>query len=119
MKNAINDVEVYKAYLRAKNAKGFSVVKLCKKLRITRSVLYEIVNKVEKGDEIQLNRCLDKSKYDCLWKHRYFRRYSAIVDKSQLKALIKDMNKDGFGIREIARRVSKDPATVSYHLGLK
>jgi DNA-binding MarR family transcriptional regulator len=115
MKNAINDIEVYKAYIRAKDAKGYSVVSLCKRLRITRSVLYEVVKRVEQGDEIQLNRCLTKAKYDCLWQYRYFRRFT-VGGKVGLKRLIKDMHRDGFGVRDIARRVSLDPSTVSYHI---
>ncbi len=122
MKNAINEVEVYKAYLRAKGTKNYSVVALCERLRVTRSVLYEVVKRVEQGDEIQLERCLMKHKYDCIWKHRYFRRFSSFSEgkgegyKQQLKKLIKDMHKDGFGVRDIARRVSLDPSTVSYHI---
>lgn len=118
----INEVEVYREYLKALGTKGSTVTKLSKELGISRAKLYVIVNKVEEGDEIQLNRCLTKGRYNCLWEYRYQRRFFVIEETSgdkhsQLtKALIRDMHKDGFGVRDIARRVGKDPATVSYHL---
>ncbi|HEC33022.1 MAG TPA: hypothetical protein ENI63_02055 [Candidatus Kaiserbacteria bacterium] len=118
----INEVEVYKAYIKTKGTKGYSVVKLCKQLGIPRPTLYSIINRVEKGDEIQLQRCLNKTRYDCLWIHRYQRRFFVIIDKRGVEysellcSLIWEMKCDGFGVREIARRLSKDVSTVSYHL---
>ena len=118
----INEVEVYRAYLKAKGTKGYSVTKLSKKLGIPRATLYVIVNKIEKGDEKQLNRCTEQSKYDCIWKYRYERLFFVIEEEhgetysEQIKTLIYEMKCDGFGIREIARRIGKDASTVKYHL---
>lgn len=120
-----NEVEVYKAYVEARGTKGYSVIKLCKKLGIPRPTLYTIVRRIEDGDEKQLQRCLSKSKWDCLWEFRYKRRFEIIDEKNgddyseQIKVLVKEMHKDGFGVREIARRLVKDPSTIMHHLKLK
>ncbi len=120
----IDEVAVYKEYIKAKGTKGYSVTKLCKKLGIPRPTLYLLIKRFEGGDEIQLNRCLLVGKYDCLWEHRYFRRFSILNEDDkkyaqQIKTLIKDMHGDGFGVRDIARRISKDPSTVMHHLKIK
>lgn len=119
-----NEIEVYKAYVKALGTKGYTVTKLCTKLGIPRPTLYNIVKRVEEGDEIQLQRCLNKGRYDCLWEFRYMRRFSIINEDSanysnQIKKLIRDMHKEGFGVRDISRRVGKDPSTVMHHLKLK
>ncbi len=117
--NKIDEVEVYRSYVKAIGTKGYSVTKLCKKLGIPRPTLYAIVKRVENGDEIQLQRCLNKSRYDCLWEYRYKRRFVLLQDDNnigQLKTLIKDMRKDGFGLRDISRRINKDVSTVSWHI---
>ena len=119
-----NEIEVYKAYVKALGTKGSTVTKLCKKLGIPRPTLYSIVKRIEEGDEIQLQRCLNKGLYDCLWEFRYMRRFAIISEESdkyagQIKKLIRDMHKDGFGVRDISRRVGKDPSTVMHHLKLK
>jgi len=126
MKNkikTIDEIKVYKEYIKAKRAEGYSVVKLCEKLNISRSSLYELVKRIEKGDKFQLERCMKITKFDCIWEHKYKRRFIIISDNrkekeypEQLRVLIVDMDKDGFGLREIARRVMKDVHTVSYHL---
>lgn len=120
-----DEIEVYKEYIKARGTKGESVIDLCKKLGIPRPTLYMIVKKVEEGDEIQLNRCLTRSKYDCIWEYRYQRRFTIIEELNgeqyavQIRALIKAMHKDGFGVRDISRRISKDPSTVMHHLNIK
>jgi len=124
-KDNINEVEVYKAYIKAKDIKGYSLRGFCKKLNISSTKLYSVIEHIEKGDEIQLNRCLTKTKYDCIWEYRYARRFHLISDLSDekciepLRKLIKAMHKDGFGVRDIGRRVGRDVSTISYHLNIK
>ncbi len=120
-----NEIEVYKAYLEVKGIKQNSVVDLCQRLNIPRATLYSIVDRIEKGDEKQLQRCLHQSKYDCLWKFRYSRRFYVIDElhgddySKQITSLVKEMKSDGFGIREIGRRICKDPSTVNFHIAKK
>ena len=123
--NKYNEIEIYKAYLETKSMQGSFTIDLCKRLNVPRSVFYAIVKRVENGNEIQLQRCLDKSKYDCLWKFRYLQRFFLIDDlhtdqyPQQIRSLIKEMHKDGFGVREIGRRIGKDASTIKYHLDKK
>ena len=119
----INEVEVYKEYVKTKGTPNYSVIKLCEKLGIPRSTLYSLVDRIEKGDEKQLNRCLVVARLDCFWKHKYQRRFIIIDEMPRgdkysalLKRLIKDMKKDKFGVREIARRLCKDASTIMHHL---
>ena len=123
--NKYNEIEIYKAYLAVKGMKGNFITDLCRRLNVPRSVLYAIVKRVEGGNEVQLQRCLGKSKYECLWKFRYQQRFFLIDDlhtdqyPKQIRSLIKEMHKDGFGVREIGRRIGKDASTVKYHLNKK
>ena len=122
-KSKINEVKIYKAYVKAKVTKGYSVIKLSEKLGISRQVIYSIVRRIEKGNENQLNICLTKSKYDCLWEYKYKQRFLVVKEmrgkdySKQIKLLVQEMhNEDGFGIRDISRRFKKDPSTISQHL---
>lgn len=121
MEDKIDEVLLYKEYLAMRDT-GITLTALAQKFRTTRQRVYSIIRRVEDGDEVQLNRCLESSKYDCLWRFRYERRFYSIDENrkeasvKQLRALIKDMHRDGFGIRDIARRVCKDASTVLHHL---
>lgn len=125
MSEKYNEIEIYKAYLEVKGTQGDFVTNLCKRLEIPRSVLYAIVKRIENGNEVQLKRCTEQSKYECLWKYRYQQRFCIIEDlhseeySIQIKSLIKEMHEDGFGVREIGRRICKDPSTVNFHLAKK
>jgi hypothetical protein len=124
-KNNINEVEVYKAYIKAKDTTGYSLRSFCKRLGISTTKLYAVVKRMEEGDEIQLDRCLNKNKYDCIWTYRYARRFNLILELEKDKVakplgkLIREMHRDGFGVRDIARRVGRDPSTVMYHLNIR
>lgn len=117
----INEIEVYKAYIEARDT-GESIVSLAKELGIDRQRIYAVVNKIRNGNETQLERCLAHGRYDCMWKWRYEQRFLTFTEESgakstkQLKSLVRDMHKDGFGVRDISRRIGKDPSTVLYYL---
>lgn len=121
MVEKIDEVLLYKEYLATRDT-GVTLTALAAKFRTTRQRVYSIIKRIEGGDEVQLNRCLDATRYDCMWKYRYERRFMAIDEDrrdasvKQLRALIREMHKDGFGIRDIARRVCKDASTVLHHI---
>lgn len=119
---AVNKLELYKAYIKAKSNPKKTMVSLAKDFKITRNALYSIVREIEVGNEKKVERCAKKSKLECIWEYRYKPRFIALEEGRTketvevLKEIIISMKKDGFNIAEISRKVKRDRATVLHHL---
>lgn len=117
----MSKIKIYKDYITAKS-QGLTYKQVAKKHGITRTTLYNIVDEVERGNDKKLTQCIDKSFFNCLWEHRYKLRFLTIPEGREaesvemLCSLIVDMADDGFSISQIAEKVGRDRATVSYHL---
>jgi len=122
MKTREQEIEIYRSYLETKGNNNYTVNDVCKKLGVARGNLYIIVKRIDKGNEIQLKKCISKSKMDCIWRYRYQQRAFVIEDysgdkyRSLLKGIIKDMHKDGFGIRETGRLLCKSSMLIVNYL---
>lgn len=122
MQKQDRDTEVYRAYILAKADPKKTVVSVARELGITRNVLYEIVRRVEHGNTAKIRKCTEKSRLDCLWEYKYKARFLAIPkDRKEgsvlaLRALIKEMHTDDFGVSDIAARIGKDRSTIIHHL---
>ncbi len=122
MKTREQEIEIYKAYLESKGIKNYTINDVCKKMNIARGNLYLIVKRIEKGNEKQLKRCLESSRSECVWRYRYQQRALVIEEYegkkyySLLKQLIKDMRKDGLGVREIGRFLVRKPSSIIHYL---
>ncbi len=122
MKTREQEIEIYRAYLETKGDKNYTINDVCKKLGVARGNLYIIVKRVEKGNNIQLKQCISKSRIECVWRYRYQQRALIIEDysgdkyRTLLKGIIKDMNNDNFGVREIGRLLCKSPMLIVNYL---
>ncbi len=118
-------IEIYRAYLESRSTDNYTINHVCKKMNVSRSNLYHIVRNIEKGNTKQLEKCLAISRANCVWEHIYKQRSLIIEDYTgrtqtlMLRALIHDMRKDGFGVREIGRYLAKEPALIEYYLRRK
>jgi len=111
-------IKIYREYLKTRHKKG-GVSEVAKKFGISRQAVHQIKDEIEKGNRIQLERCMKRKELDCKWEWIYQTRWLFIdeqQDQEALIALIKEMHKDGFGVREIARRINKPATSISYHL---
>ncbi len=122
--SAVDEIEVYKAYIGAKNSKGKkTVTSVATDFGITRNGMYEIVRRIESGNVHKIRTCTEQSRLDCLWKYKYKAWYSAIPNNrkeesiAMLTDLIKKMSKDKFSSAQIASLIGKDRSTVLHHLG--
>jgi len=118
----IDEIKVYRAYIEAKADPHKTVTGVAKSFNITRSGLYEIVNRIENGNVSKIRTCTENSRLDCLWTYKYKLRFDAIPkDRKEssilaLRSLIKDMSIDRFNNSKISSRIGKDRATIIYHL---
>lgn len=114
--------DIYKAFVRAKQNPKQDITALCKRLKISRQHLYNVVKRVRKGDTVKIKLSMEASRLETLWKHKYMSRFLSIPNDRrpetmlELKRLISDMKKDDFPVTEISDRLRKDRSTVLYHL---
>lgn len=115
------DAEVYRDYIEADAAdRGIGDVLL--KHGISRSHLYDIVRRVRHGNPGKIKRDMDKARLTALWEHKYQARFLSLPKNRnaetvvELRALIRDMNKDKFPQQQIATLLGKDRSTIIHHL---
>lgn len=115
------DAEVYRDYIEAK-ASDRGVGDVLLKHGISRSNLYDIVNRVRNGNPGKIRRDMEKARLTALWEHKYKARFLSIPKNrnaetiAELRALIHDMDKDGFPQLIIAGLIKKDRSTIIHHL---
>jgi predicted transcriptional regulator len=115
------DITIYKKFLEAK-AKKENIGDFAKRLKISRSGLYLIVSRIEKGTPSSIKREVEAARLSALWKYRFAGRILSLPDDrkkgtvARLKRILKEMKKEGFSHSDIAARVKKDRATIIYHL---
>lgn len=120
--NKRNDSAIYRAYQEAKKDPKKFVKDVPPAFGISRSELYNVVRRVEKGDGIRIRLVSEAARRAALWKYKYEARFRAIpkdrtaLAVTMLRRLIKDMNEDGFKVLHIAKRIRKDHTTVIHHL---
>lgn len=125
MDKQIDHIAVYKSYFHAKFDPKKTVSDVANEFGITRASVYAIVKHVEKGDPVKVKRCTSNSAFSCLWEYKYKDRFLVIPHDRKnesvemLRALIKDMHKDGFPVSKIASLIWRDRATVLYHIKFK
>lgn len=115
----LKDSKVYKDFLKTRNT-TLTVVDVAKKHGISRAMVYVIVEEFEKGKNKQLDKCLLKSRLDCLWQYRYKAKYNTIsvakIGDSAIPLfteIFKGMKEDGFSIRSIAKYTGLDRAFIT------
>ena len=125
MDKQTDHIAVYKAYLHAKFDPKKTVTDVANEFGITRASVYAVVRHIEKGDPVKVKRCTSNSAFDCLWEYKYKDRLLVIPHDRKtgsvemLRALIKDMHKEGFSVSKIASLTWRDRATVLYHIKFK
>ena len=114
-----DDIKMYRAWIIGL-AQGKKGKQIAEENNIPYPTLKAIASKINRGNIKQVNRCIDKNRLECLWKHKYFPRFAVIDEVGASKTdLICEMYKDGFGITEIAYRVGINSRVVYYHLNKK
>lgn len=122
---ALDNIAVYKAYIRARYDPKKTVTDVANEFGITRATVYEIVRNIEHGNPVKIKRCIAGSRLNCLWENKYKSQFMVIPkdrEKESVKALrtlIKEMHKDGFNVLKIASLITKDRSTVLYHINSK
>lgn len=120
-KNKNASVDIYRAYVQAK-ARGGSIGDVLLRYGISRSNLYEVIRKVRYGNPWKVKKDTEKARLAALWEHKYRFRFLALPKNrvastvEELRALIREMDKDGFPQAVIAARIGKDRSTVIHHL---
>lgn len=118
----INEIEVYQAYILAKQDPKRTVSDVANSFGITRNAIYEVVRRIEGGNASKIRKCKAQANLDCLWEYKYKARFLSIpknrekITVEMLKNIIKEMKEDGFTVTQIARRTGKDRSTVLHHL---
>ncbi len=116
------DAKIYRAYIIAKE-KGIPIGTIANSFEISRSALYDAVTRVKNGNIVKIRQCIEKSRNECLWTHKYKARVESLPKKhnigtrDELKEIINDMLADGFVELEIAKRVNRDRGLVRKYLG--
>jgi DNA invertase Pin-like site-specific DNA recombinase len=112
------DIKIYTEYEYG----GKSVAYLTKKYHIARSTLYNIIDRVEKGEPERVEACARKCVQNARWQYLYQARYLSIPKNrkketvEKLKTLIREMHADHFVASEIAKLTKKDRSTINFHL---
>lgn len=116
-----NDAEIFRDFIESKNGnRGIGDVLL--KHGISRSNLYDVVSRVRNGNPRKIKRDVEKARLTALWEHKYRARFLSLPKNREastvvtLRALIHDMDKDGFPQLVIAGRLCKDRSTIIHHL---
>lgn len=119
-KKEIKDEAIYKDFLKIRTDKKLTVVGIAKKHDVSRAHVYEVVRIFENGKDEALDRCLLESRFDCLWKFRYQKRYSAVLKTKDsesrdviLLEVFKGMREDGFSDRQIASYTKNNRSVIS------
>lgn len=121
----IDEIEVYRAYIRAKGDPKTTVTDVANDFMITRTAVYDIVKRIENGNVSKIRRCTENSRVDCLWEYKYKARFLAIPKDRKvgsvnaLRALINDMKGDKFPVSKISTLTGKDRSTVLFHINNK
>lgn len=115
------DAEIYRDYVVSK-ASDRGIGDLLLKHGISRSNLYNIVGRVRDGNQSRIKRDVEKARFAALWEHKYQARFLSIPKNRnaetvvELRALIRDMQKDGFSQLLTSTLLGKDRSTVIHHL---
>ena len=117
----MNDVKIYKEYIQTKSGEK-TATQVARDNEITRRQLYDVVERVEKGNIFKIKTCTRLSRLDCLWEYKYKVKF-AVIPKNRkaatvrmLEKLFKEMKADKFLVSSIAFYTGKDRATVLHHL---
>lgn len=123
MKKTLTDIQIYRAFLDAKSDPTKKTSDLPAKLGITHWKLYNVVNRIKKGDMVKINRCTTLGRWECLWEYKYKIRYQALpkgrkaATIAELRELIREMRyTDQFPQSLIAKLMKKDRSTIIHHL---
>lgn len=117
----VNDIKIYKRYLEVKCAGG-RIGDIMGEFGISRSTLYDVIRRVQNGDNAALRRCMTQSRLDCLWNHKYKTRFLALPKDrtmdtvNELRGIIFGMKEDGFPIQHIANLLGKERSTIAHHI---
>ena len=120
----LNDVKIYKEYLQSKSGDK-TATQVAQDNKITRRQLYDVIERVEKGNIFKIKTCTRLSRLDCLWEYKYKAKF-AVIPKNRkaatvrmLEKLFKEMKADEFLVSSTAFYTKKDRATILYHLNKK
>ena len=116
------DADIYRAYKDALKDKT-PITKLVRVLGVSRTTIYDVVNRVENGNVPMIRKCLEKGRNECLWEHKYQAQFMSLPkDKkadtvAELRIMIRHMKSDGFPDTLIAKKLGLNRSTVEHHLG--
>lgn len=116
-----SDTEVYRDFIEAK-ARRSGISDILLKHGISRSKLYNIIRSVRHGNSDKIDRDMKKARLTALWEHKYKVRFLSLPKNrmaetvKELRALIREMHKDGFSQHLIAQLLEKDRSTIIHHL---
>lgn len=116
-----NKEQVYKDYINAK-LKKLPIESVYTKHKITKQGMYFIIRKIENGNVPQIKLCTERSKFLCIWEHKYKLRVELLPNNREggtillLKKVIAEMKEEGFKPKMIASLIGKDRTTVIHHL---
>jgi len=116
------EYRIYWRWKEIKTDKG-KVGVILREFGVSRSYLYSLISRIEKGDTAKIKKCLKKGHLGCLWAFKYQPRYLCLPQNrkkatiQELKAIIVGMKKDKFPIIQIALLLKKkDRSTIIHHL---
>ena len=114
----------YRIYRRWKEIKATKekVGVVLREFGVSRSYLYSLISRIEKGDIAKIKKCLKNGHLNCFWLFKYQSRYLCLPKNrkdstiTELKKIIKEMKKDKFSIAKITELIGKERSTIIHHL---
>lgn len=119
---SINDAKIYRAYIEAKSTKR-SVSDIAHDFGISRAAVYDVVQRVKKGNGTMIKKCLEEKRCECVWEYKYRAQFLSLPNDrksgtiDELRAIIRAMEKDRFPVTLIAKKLGVNRSTVHHHLG--
>lgn len=116
------DLAIYRAYILIKEDDEKDVRDLLNQFGISRGHLYNVVNRVRKGNLHAIRREMAAARLAILWEHKYKIRFQALPKNreaatvKELRLLVRDMERDNFPQIRMAHYLKKDRSTIIHHL---
>lgn len=116
------DIAIYRAYIENRDDPKKTARDILNRFGISRGHLYNVVNRVQKGNAHAIRTALANARYDILWEHKYKVRFMALPKNreastiEELRLIVRAMDRDNFPQIRIAHYLKKDRSTIIHHL---
>ena len=113
--------KIYTEFIKAK-LKNESIVSLSERLKVSRQMIYYVVDKVEAGESKTVRNCIKNSVLECVWKSKYKAKYNMLPKPKtpeyqlKVKILANEMANDVFNVSDIAKYLKIERTTLIYYL---